>query len=222
MEGKTWGPQKALLERACGFESHPGHSSGARSTMAYVLSLPSLSDDAVRLRAFSEDDAPALAAIWCDPSIRARNRVPEPSEDAARAWVARSAACAAAGEAWEWAIVDVASDELAGRRALKEIDWTHRRATAAGWVGPRFRGRQFAARSLRLAAAHAFAHGLARIQAECDTDNHASLRSVVAAGMRHEGTLRAAYVSAAGVPVDQQVFGMRAADLAGAAPFRSD
>ena len=25
MEGKTWGPQKALPARACGFESHPGH-----------------------------------------------------------------------------------------------------------------------------------------------------------------------------------------------------
>src|SRR4051794_8149768 len=23
--GQTWGPQKALSERACGFESHPGH-----------------------------------------------------------------------------------------------------------------------------------------------------------------------------------------------------
>jgi RimJ/RimL family protein N-acetyltransferase len=188
---------------------------------AHVLSLPTLSDGVVRLRAFADQDAPALAVIWRDRAIRARNRVPEPSEEAARAWVARGAARAAAGEAWEWAIVDARTGELAGRRALKEVDWARRRATAACWVGPRFRGRQFAARSLRLAAAHAFAHGLVRIQAECDTDNQASLRSVVAAGMRREGTVHASYVSAEGVPVDQHVFALLADDLAGAVPLRS-
>jgi RimJ/RimL family protein N-acetyltransferase len=187
-----------------------------------VLSLPSLTDGVVRLRAFAAPDAPALAVIWRDPAIRARNRVPEPSEAAARAWIERSAARAATGEAWEWAIVDARTDEVAGRRALKEIDWTRRRATAACWVAPRCRGMQVAARSLRLAAAHAFAHGIARIQAECDLDNHASLRSVAAAGMRYEGTLRAAYVSDAGVPVSQRVYGLGPEDLAGAAPFRSD
>lgn len=179
-----------------------------------------LSDSVVQLRAFSERDAPALAASWRDPAIRARNEVPEPSEEAAHEWVARSAARAAAGEAWEWAIVDAGTNELAGRRALKEINWTQRRAVAASWVAPGSRGNQFAARSLRLAAAHAFAHGLVRIHAECDTDNEASLRSLVAAGMRHEGTLRAYFVSAAGVPVDQHVLGMLPEDLANAPAFR--
>jgi RimJ/RimL family protein N-acetyltransferase len=94
-----------------------------------VLSV--LSDGVVRLRPFSERDAPALAVIWRDPSIRARNEVPEPSEAAACEWVARSAARAAAGEAWEWAIVDAGPDELAGRLALKRIDWEQRRAEAA-------------------------------------------------------------------------------------------
>src|SRR5665213_2589062 len=90
--------------------------------VARPLSLPALSDGVVNLRAFTEADAPALAAIWRDPDIRAHNDVPEPAEEAARAWVARSAARAAGGEAWEWAIVDAGSGELAGRRALKEID----------------------------------------------------------------------------------------------------
>lgn len=186
------------------------------------LDLPVLADGVVRLRAFSEQDAPALAVIWRDPAIRARNEVPEPSEEAAREWVARSAVRAAAGEAWEWAIVDAGTGELAGRRALKEINWAQRRAVAAGWVGPRSRGNQFAARSLRLAAAHAFAHGLVRIHAECDTDNEASFRSLVAAGMRHEGTLRASFVTDAGVPLDLHVLGMLPEDLADAPAFRSD
>ncbi|MEA2296727.1 MAG: [ribosomal protein S5]-alanine N-acetyltransferase [Solirubrobacteraceae bacterium] len=188
---------------------------------AAPLELPVLSDGVVRLRAFSEADAPALAAIWRDPAIRARNDVPRPSRAAARDWVARSAARAAAGVAWEWAIVDAASGELAGRRALKDIDWTHRRAVAATWVAPGWRGRQFAARSLRLAAAHAFAHGMVRIHGDCETDNAAAFRSLLAAGMRHEGTLRACFVTAAGVPVDEHVFGMLPADLAGAPALRS-
>jgi RimJ/RimL family protein N-acetyltransferase len=76
-------------------------------------------------------------------------------------------------------------------------------------VASRSRGRRFAARSLRLAAAHAFAHGLVQIYAECETDNGASPRSLVAAGMRHEGTLR-----------DMHVLGMLPEDLAAAPAFR--
>ena len=185
------------------------------------LALPVLSDGVVRLRAFSERDAPALAAIWRDPEIRARNEVPEPSEDAARGWVARSAARAFTGEAWEWAIVDAGTNELAGRLALKEIDWTHLRAAVATWVAPGSRGSQFAARSLRLAAAHAFAQGMVRIQAECETDNEASFRSLAAAGMRHEGTLRAYFVTDAGVALDQHVLGMLPEDLSSAPELRS-
>ncbi len=180
------------------------------------LSLPLLCDGVVTLRAFAAQDAPALAAIWRDPSIRARNTVPDATEDAARAWVAGTRARAAARQAWEWAIVDARSGELAGRRALKEIDWVHRRAVAATWVAPQFRGQRFAARSLRLAAAHAFAHGMVRIHAECEIDNQASLQSLLAAGMRHEGTLRAYFVTADGVALDQHVLGMLPEDLDGA------
>jgi ribosomal-protein-alanine N-acetyltransferase len=185
-----------------------------------ALSLPALSDGVVELRAFTEDHAPALVEIWRDPEIRARNTVPEPSEEAARSWVARSTARAGAREAWEWAIVDVSSGELAGRRALKEIDWRHRRAVAACWVAPRFRGRRFAGRSLRLAAAHAFDNGMVRIHAEIEIDNEASMRSALAAGMRHEGTLRASFVTDDGVPLDQHVLGMLPEDLANAPVWR--
>ena len=184
---------------------------------AIPLSVPTLTDGVVQLRAFSADDASALAVIWRDPAIRARNRIPEPTEDAAREWVKHASARADAGEAWEWAIVDATSGELAGRRALREIDWEQRRAVAASWLDPRHRGKRFAARSLRLAAAHAFAHGIVRVHAECDIDNEASFRSLLAAGMRHEGTLRSYLMSPAGVPLDQHVLGMLPQDLADAA-----
>ena len=73
--------------------------------------------------------------------------------------------------------------------------------------------------SLRLAAAHAFENGLVRIQAECETDNEASMRSMLAAGMRHEGTLRAYFIGDNGLPIDLHVLGMLPEDLAGAQPF---
>jgi RimJ/RimL family protein N-acetyltransferase len=142
--------------------------------------------------------------------------VPAPAEEAARAWVASSAALAADREAWEWAIVDRSSGELAGRVALKRIDWTHRRAIVATWVAAPFRGRRFAGRALRLAAAHAFDHGMMRLHAECEADNEASVRSLVAAGMRREGTLRAYFVTNAGEKVDAHVLGMLPEDLAAA------
>jgi RimJ/RimL family protein N-acetyltransferase len=179
-----------------------------------ALEMPVLSDGVVRLRPFAVEDATALAAIWADPTIRARNRVPEPSEEAAVGWIGERAARAARGEAWEWAVIDAATDQLAGRRALKDIEWEHRRAVAACWIAPGFRGRQFAGRSLRLAAAHAFMQGLVRVQAECEADNEPSIRSVIAAGMRHEGTLRSFFISNAGAPVDAEVFGLVPDDLA--------
>lgn len=202
----------------------PPSRSRAPATLADVdlvrpLSLPGLSDGVVELRAFAVEDAPALMAIWGDPTIRARNQVPEPSEPAAREWMARAAARAAAGDAWEWAIVDADSGALAGRRALKEIDWAQKRAVAGTWVAEWFRGRRFAARSLRLAAAHAFANGIVRIHGECETDNEASLRSMLAAGMRHEGTRRSYCVSDSGTPIDLHVLGMLDQDLRGAPPF---
>lgn len=178
--------------------------------------LPELSDGVVSLRPFAASDAPALAAIWGDPAIRARNTVPEPSLEAARSWVAETHARATSGEAWEWAIVDAATSALAGRRALKRIDWARGRAEAASWVAPAFRGRRFAARSLRSAAAFGFSRGLREIYAECEADNLAAHRSVVAAGMRREGVLPAHAVSNAGETVDMCAFAMGPQDLAAA------
>ncbi|MFZ0323035.1 MAG: hypothetical protein WAN48_02765, partial [Actinomycetes bacterium] len=61
--------------------------------------LPVLSDGVVCIRPFAATDAAALADIWTDPTIRARNTVPEPSEDAALHWIAGHAAKVASGEA---------------------------------------------------------------------------------------------------------------------------
>lgn len=171
-----------------------------------------LSDGVVLLRPFAMADATALAEIWMDETIRARNTIPEPSESAARLWIADRHAAATADEAWEWAVIDAGTDRLAGRRALKHIDWRHGHAIAGGWIGSAFRGQRFAPRSLRLAAAHAFQRGLFRVEAQVEADNEASIRSVQFAGMQHEGRLRGYFAAKAGGHVDAEVFGLLASD----------
>ena len=183
--------------------------------------LPVLTDGVVILRAFADSDAAALVEIWRDPAIRQRNTVPEPTAEAAAAWIETRAADTPPGDVWEWALVDAQTRALVGRRALKGIDWRLGRAEAASWVAPEFRGRQFAARSLRLVAAHAFSRGLVRIQAACEADNGASQRSLHSACMRHEGTLRSYFVSNAGHHVDAEMYSLLADDLAHAPAFRA-
>ena len=183
--------------------------------------LPVLSDGLVVMRPFGATDADALVEIWRDPAIRLRNTVPEPTVEAATAWIAARVGDPAPHDVWEWALADTATQSLAGRRALKGIDWRTGRAEAASRVAPQFRGRQFAARSLRLAAEYAFARGLVRIQAACEVDNEASQRSLQSAGMRHEGTLRSFFVSNDGRHVDAEMYSLLAHDLTHAPAFRT-
>jgi RimJ/RimL family protein N-acetyltransferase len=111
----------------------------------------------------------------------------------------------------EWAVVDRTSGLLAGRRALKRIDWDDGSADAAGYVAAAFRGRRFASRSLRLAAAHALeSWGIRRIRADCDLDNLASYRSMLRAGMTYTGLLRE---QRGGHLVDVHAFGLSASEL---------
>ena len=184
------------------------------------LVVPVLSDGAVVLRPFVPEDADALVSIWQDPEIQRRNTVPSPlTDDSARAWITDKVALARDGLAWEWAISDAVTGELAGRRAIKELNWQDRRAVSSVFVASKFRGRRFAPRSLRLAAAHAFHSGLVRVQADCEADNAASIRSVIAAGMKHEGTLRDYFRTNDGRHATVQTFSMLPADLTSAPPL---
>jgi RimJ/RimL family protein N-acetyltransferase len=63
--------------------------------------------------------------------------------------------------------------------------------------------------------------GILRLEAVCEADNEASIRSVTAAGMQHEGTLRSYFISKAGTPMDAQVFGLAPNDLANALALRT-
>lgn len=154
--------------------------------------LPVLIGENIVLRPYQQDDAQALVEAWKDIAIQLRNPVPQPVLSKALDWIAQTWVDAEAGTRACWAIIDKQSGQFAGLRSFFNIDWESGRAEAAAWVVQDFRGRGYAPQSMRLAGQYAFAHWpLARIQADCDIDNQASFRSLIKAGLTHEGIARA-------------------------------
>lgn len=176
-----------------------------------------LSDGVALVRPFTADDLPSLVRIVADPEIRDRNHVPEPTDEAVSEWLQTAWRRAAEGAAVQFAVCDAATGQLAGRRGLR-IDAQARRASVGCWLDPQWRGRRLAPRSARLVAAWAFEHWpVDRIGAECDTDNHASYRSLTAAGFQVDGLLRSYSLGNDGRRRDQYAFSLLPADLAAAA-----
>lgn len=117
------------------------------------------------------------------------------------------------GIAWEWAVTVADTGELAGRRSISSLNRSDLRAETAAWIAPEFRGRRFSPRSLRLVAAYVFGVGIARIQADCEVDNPESFRSLKAAGLHHDGTLRSYWVTIQGHRSDVETFSLLPSDL---------
>ena len=87
--------RRTVACRDVGRSGRAGASYPAAMTMRDA-DLPVLTDGVVRIRPFAATDAGALPEIWTHLTIRARNTVPEPSEDAALQWIAGHAAAVAA------------------------------------------------------------------------------------------------------------------------------
>ena len=143
-----------------------------------------LEDDAVVLRPFEEDDAPALAvAIGDDPELDRWTSIPFPyTERHAREFIATT-------EETAFAILDRSTGELLGGigsrvagPAVVEIGY---------WVKAGARGHGIATRALALIARFAFDElDAARVQLTTEADNLGSQRVAEKAGFVREGTLR--------------------------------
>jgi [ribosomal protein S5]-alanine N-acetyltransferase len=175
-----------------------------------------LSDGHVTLRAWREDDLPALVEMCRDPEVPRWTRVPEDySLDDAREWQARKSVEEAAGLSVHFAIVDAGSGELLGSCGMHATD---RGAASIGYlVGPGARRRGVATRAARLLAAYGLRDlGLPRVELCTDPDNVSSQGVAEAAGFRREGLLRA-YLDIKGRRRDAVMFGLVPDDL-GSAP----
>jgi RimJ/RimL family protein N-acetyltransferase len=156
---------------------------------------PPLTDGAITLRPFTQDDVPWIVDACQDPAIPRFTLVPQPYEEShAREWIAGHDAQAEHGEALSLAIVD--GDEPLGSIGLLRVEWDHLRCEIGYWVAPWGRGRGAAPRAVRLLARHAFdACGLQRIDVIPYTDNVASQRVAEKAGARREGVMRAYFLA---------------------------
>jgi RimJ/RimL family protein N-acetyltransferase len=139
--------------------------------------VAALQDEAIKLRAFIEDDIPAIAAACRDPEIQRWTRVPSPyTEDDARAFVT-------ATNEHALAIADRASGELLGAVGARIHD--ERVIDVGYWVKREARGRGLAARALKLISRWAFQElGAARVQLVTEPENRPSQRVAEKAGFR--------------------------------------
>jgi RimJ/RimL family protein N-acetyltransferase len=147
---------------------------------------PTLTDGAVRLRAWEPADAPAVLAACQDPAIQEFTRVPTPyRREHADDFIALSAQEWRAGVSAPFAVTDVTGRRLWGACGLHNIDRFGGTAEVGYWVAPAARGRGVATAALRLITDWALGPaGLRRVYAKIERTNTASIAVAVAAGYR--------------------------------------
>ena len=169
-----------------------------------------LTDGVVRLRPWSLDDIPALAAACDDPEIaRWMHQVPSPyTEGDAREYILMSQA------AWRdrrnaiFAVLDCETDEVVGSCAMHIIDAELENVEVGYWTAAAARGRGLTTRAVKLIVTWALDElGAERVQLRADVRNVASLRVAEKAGFRREGVLRAAgFNPREGCRIDYAIF----------------
>jgi RimJ/RimL family protein N-acetyltransferase len=142
-----------------------------------------------------DTDAPALLAVFGDPAVMRYWATPPLADLAeAAALVQQARINAQAGTGFRWAIARRADDALVGTCSLFHLDLPNGRAELGFALGQAWWGQGLAAEAIALAIGHAFgAMGLARIEADVDPRNAASLRALERMGFRREGYLRERY-----------------------------
>jgi RimJ/RimL family protein N-acetyltransferase len=164
-----------------------------------------LEDDAILLRAYTEDDVPALVAALNDREISRWTRIPFPyTEEDAREFLRSRTETA-------FAVTDKRTGELLGGIGL--------RLPAEGigevgyWVRREARGRGVATRALLLISRWALEdQRLVRVQLTAEPGNVASQRVAEKAGYVREGLLRR-FLSIGGERRDCVIYSLLPGDL---------
>ena len=178
-----------------------------------MLRVPQLADDAVRLRAFCEEDVPAVALACSDALTQRYTRVPFPyDEEDARAFVLSGPGRRLVGEALDLAVADLGDDRLLGCVGLLIDRHDADRAEIGYWVVPHERGRGVAGRALALLSRWALTEGgYARLDLQAALTNTASIRAAERCGFVREATLRGAWYR--GTREDMALFSLLPEDL---------
>jgi RimJ/RimL family protein N-acetyltransferase len=161
----------------------------------------------VRLRAFREDDIPAMVDSCRDPEIVRWTRVPEPYDvENARAFLAEVERSREAGTTVSTAIAGADSGAYLGQIDMR-INGPNGRGDIGYFVAPGARRRGVAVRAVRLLTGYGFDElGLARIEIVTHVDNAASQRVAEQAGFTREALLRSYVVLREGGHADGYMF----------------
>jgi RimJ/RimL family protein N-acetyltransferase len=175
--------------------------------------LPVLQGDRIRLRAYRDNDADALFAIYSDPKVmRYWSYSPWSERAQAEAYLRRNRDYV--GDAMlAWAIALRDDDALIGTVTLLGIDRVQGRADVGYALSAAQWGKGLANEAVRLALAHAFdALPLRRIEADVDPRNDGSCRLLERLGFTREGLLRERW-KVAGELQDSAIYGLLRGEL---------
>ncbi len=166
-----------------------------------------ITDGTVTVRVLRPEDAAALAETHDELSDATGFGGPHPTAKQYRRGAERAGLEMLVGRAAPLAIEDVATHALAGELTLRLAG-----PPQVGGVGytvhPRFRGRGYTARALRLLAPWAFGHGFARLELGAKVDNVASQRAALAAGFHPDGIMHGRLRAPDGSFVDEARFAL--------------
>ncbi|MFB5661178.1 GNAT family N-acetyltransferase [Alteribacillus sp. HJP-4] len=151
-----------------------------------------LQTERLLLRPYRLEDAPRVTKIANDERIAATTlAIPHPYhlEDAER-WIKQHPAVVENGEAYPYAIVKKAANELMGTVTIR-VDQTHHNGELGYWIGTDYWGKGFTTEAVRRIMDFGFHElRLQRIFAPIMRKNTASAKVLQKAGLFYEGTLR--------------------------------
>ena len=186
---------------------------------AVLLDLPTeLRGERVVLRAFRDDDAPALWEAVDSSRAHLKPWMPWVNDhncvDFSREYVRKIQAKWTLREDFPMGIWQLADGRLLGASGLHRIDWSVPAMEAGYWLRPDAEGNGYATEAVRLLIRFAFEHLRAeRLEIRCDADNLRSAAVPRRAGLTHEATLRRARRNADNELGDTMVFAMTRADF---------
>ena len=157
------------------------------------MTVPTLRDDRVCVRALEERDIDAyLAAFADDDELLDRLGYEDvPERDELTRWFAERWVDPPELREWEFAVAGVADDRFLGTVMLHSCSWWHRRGELGAWTVPEARGVGANSAAVRLLLGWAFNDlGLERIEITTLPDNPAAVHLAGKLGFTYEGTLR--------------------------------
>ena len=157
--------------------------------------LPTIETARLRLRWLEPDDAPALLAVFGDPSVcRYWSRPALPDLAAAADLRREIAELFAERSLFQWGIAERGTGAVVGTCTLAALSEEHRRAELGFALARGVWGRGYAGEAVAALLGFAFdALGLHRVEADADPRNAASLRVLERAGFVREGHQRERY-----------------------------